>query len=114
MNQEIPRPLTAYEHVAQLTRDMLAAAREQDWDRLIALENACKSAFSELVDAPSATVLPAEAVRHKAALIRQILADDAAIRDIVQPWVAELGQWLGNANRAGKLRDAYATGHQST
>ena len=102
---------SVYERVAELTRKMLEAARQQHWEHLLELEEACKGAFAELVDTPIAGTMTAETARRKAVLIRQMLADDAAIRELVQPWVAELGQWLGSASRAGRLRDAYAPGH---
>lgn len=101
----------AYEHIAQLTADMLAAARNAQWDHLVELETQCKNAFAVLAGMPDRITFTPELVQRKAALIRQVLADDAEIRKLVEPWVAELGQWLGDAHRGHRLRDAYLTGH---
>ena len=99
-----------YERIAGLTAAMLEAGRAAQWDLLLQLEEECREVFSGLT---SDTVRPAstpDAQQSKAALIRQVLADDAEIRRLVEPWVAELGQWLGVNTRNHRLRDAYSSG----
>ncbi|MDP1673631.1 MAG: flagellar protein FliT [Burkholderiales bacterium] len=100
----------AYERIADLTAAMLEAARAAQWDRLLQLEDECREVFSGLttvLDSPSSAP---GAQRRKAALIQQVLADDAEIRKLVEPWVAELGQWLGVNTRNHRLRDTYSAG----
>ena len=100
----------AYEQIAQLTSAMLAAARDARWEHVVELEAQCKSAFEALAGLPA--VAPAsEFVQRKAVLIRRVLADDAEIRRLIEPRIAELGQWLGSARSSHRLRDAYLTGH---
>lgn len=108
MTRAAPPSCTGYERIARLTGEMLAAARHQQWDQLIELEHACKNAFTDLVEVSGAAQATPEVAQRKAALIRQVLADDAEIRSLVEPWIAELGQWLGPANHSQRLRDAYA------
>lgn len=107
MSRAAASSCAVYERIARLTGEMLAAARRQQWEELIALERACKDAFAELAKVPDITAPPPEVTQRKIALIRQVLADDAEIRSLVEPWVAELGQWLGTANRSQQLRSAY-------
>lgn len=97
----------AYERIAGITAAMLAAARASQWDALLELENECRAAFAQLSNAGPAS--PDDAQR-KALLIRQVLADDAEIRHLVEPWLAELGQWLGVNSRSHRLHSAYSAG----
>lgn len=110
MTQATTPSCDTYERIAQLTSEMLAAARRQQWEQLIELEHTCRNAFAALVDAPDAIPATPETLQRKAALIRQVIADDAEIRNLVEPWATELGQWLGTASRSQKLQDTYA-GH---
>lgn len=110
MTQAAIPSCATYERIAQLTGEMLAAARRQQWERLIELEHVCRNAFAGLVDAPDAAPATPGATQRKEALIRQVIADDAEIRNLVEPWVAELGQWLGTASRSQRLQDTYS-GH---
>ncbi len=110
MTQAAIPSCAAYERIAQLTSEMLAAARCQQWEQLIELEHVCRNAFAGLVDASDAAPATPEVTQRKAALIRQVIANDAEIRSLVEPWIAELGQWLGTADRSQRLHDAY-NGH---
>jgi flagellar protein FliT len=51
--------------------------------------------------------LPQSVRTLKAKLIRKVLADDAAIRDITQPWLMRLGDMLGANRRERDLLNAY-------
>lgn len=110
MTQAAAPSCAAYERIAQLTGEMLAAAQHQQWEQLIELEHACKNAFAGLTSAPDAAPTTPATAQRKAELIRQVLANDARIRSLVEPWIAELGQWLGTADRSQRLHDAY-NGH---
>ncbi|MBX3664131.1 MAG: flagellar protein FliT [Burkholderiales bacterium] len=110
MTPEATDPCTAYERIASLTAAMLEAARAAHWDRLLQLENECREVFSGLTAAQGNAPPTPDEQRRKAALIQQVLADDAEIRKLVEPWVAELGQWLGVNTRNHRLRDTYSTG----
>jgi len=101
---------TVYERIAGLTAAMLEAARAAQWERLLQLEDECREVFSGLTAVPGSPPPTPEVQRRKAALIRQVLADDAEIRKLVEPWVAELGQWLGVNTRNHRLRDTYSAG----
>lgn len=99
--------LGEYEQIAALTRRMLEAARRSEWDALIALERDCGQHFARLLD--GSIVPPEDDVwrGRKAALIRGILDDDAEIRLLVDPWLAQLSQLIGTTRQQNRLQNAY-------
>jgi len=86
--------LAAYAELARLSAAMLDAARRGDWDEVASHEAECARRTEHLRQLASpGTESLAEAEReHCIALIQQVLADDAAIRDLAQPWMKELEQ----------------------
>lgn len=108
-NQEI---LAIYESVADITDQMLAAARTGDWEKLVALESRCSSQVAVLRqnDAPRQT-LPPDVRQRKASIIRKILEDDRQIRDITTPWMAQLSAMIASTGTERKLHKAYGAGH---
>ena len=102
--------LMVYAGIADLTRQMLAAARSGDWDTLIALEKACSAHFARLAADDDGTPRDADYQRRKAELIRSVLDDDAQIRLLVEPWQARLSALIGDAGQQRRLRAAYASG----
>jgi flagellar protein FliT len=110
MNANVVHNCEAYERVAQLTAAMLTAARASRWEELIALEAECKAVFAAIVNAPADPDGSPALARRKAELIQQVLADDAEIRTLVEPWMAELSQWLGTRGRTQRLHHAYGAG----
>lgn len=79
--------LSMYENVAALTNNMVMAARASDWESLGRLEN--QTAAATAVVAAGATVAPLEgsARQRKIDLLKQILANDRAVRDVTEPWL---------------------------
>ncbi|VCU69929.1 flagellar biosynthesis protein FliT [Pigmentiphaga humi] len=87
-------PLQAlYLQLTDISRTMLAAARRGDWDALTEQESACAQLVGQLRHCPIETCPPAER-QACMGLIREILANDAATRDIAEPRMKELGQML--------------------
>jgi flagellar protein FliT len=80
--------LAMYEKVAGLTSQMLAAAQAGDMARLAQLETRCV-----IESAATATGVPAlEGVerKRKIELLKQIMANDRAIREVTEPWMARV------------------------
>ena len=100
----------AYEAILTITGQMLAAARNDDWDRLVALEQDCKRRVEELIANNSGQPLSSQFHQRKAEIIRKVLADDAEIRNITEPWMAQLQNLIGSAGRERKLYQAYSPG----
>jgi flagellar protein FliT len=80
--------LAMYEKVAGLTSQMVAAAQAADMARLSQLETRCV-----IESAATATGVPAlEGVdrKRKIELLKQIMANDRAIREVTEPWMARV------------------------
>ena len=105
MNEEMI--LTTYEHIAGLTRQMLAAARGGEWEALVALERDCSALFARLFSSDEDKPRSAEFQHRKARLIRAVLDDDAEIRLLVEPWLKQLSQLIGHSGRERRLSEAY-------
>ena len=105
-----PRIITNYETILAITGQMLDAARNDDWERLVALEKDCKKLVEELIAENYGLPLSSQLQRRKAEIIRKVLADDAEIRNITEPWMMQLQNLLGSAGRERKLSRAYVSG----
>jgi flagellar protein FliT len=104
--------ITLYETVAIITDQMLAAARAGDWDQLIALESRCSSHVSILQAEEPPVPLTGAVRNHKVNIIKKILADDREIRNITEPWMAQLAGLINSTGTERKLNQAYST-HQT-
>lgn len=109
MNSE--EVISLYESVAQITKQMLAAARQGNWDQLATLESDC-AGHVHLLQAGEAPIKLTSELRHrKVVVIKQILADDREIREITEPWMARLSNLISSNNTERKLSVAYGN-HQ--
>lgn len=101
------RLLDTYDRLSQTTGYMLRAAQTGDWERLVDLEKDCSGLIARLTALESEDPLPDALRIRKASLIRKVLADDAAIRDITEPWVKRLEATLGSNRHEQKLLNVY-------
>jgi flagellar protein FliT len=100
--------LHTYGLFAAKSGEMLDAATAGDWDRLIALEEDYRAFAVMLESVDDGTVrLEPEFTQRKAVLIRKVLADDAAIRQITKPWMNQLAACVANVRQESRLRQAY-------
>ncbi|WNC89921.1 flagellar protein FliT [Paraburkholderia sp. FT54] len=79
-----------YEAIAAISCRMLMAARRALWNDLLHLQEEYRDLVDGLRDAETGVKLDESERLRKYALIRQILADDAAIRDLANPRMANL------------------------
>jgi len=86
---------------------MLSAAQTGDWERLVSLEKDCSDLVAHLSRLENDDPLPEGLRVRKVAMIRKVLADDASIRDITEPWLARLGTMLGANRREQQLLRSY-------
>jgi len=110
MMMNSPQIIAAYETILAITGQMLEAARNGDWDSLVALEQDCKNQVEQLIAENGGQPLSSQFQQRKAEIIRKVLADDAEIRNITEPWMAQLQNILGNTTREQRLRQAYGPG----
>lgn len=103
--------LDIYEKVAHLTAEMRVAAESRDWEQLEKLESDCGSHVDMLRHHEAGTdanlALSAEHKQRKLHIIKQILADDRAIREITEPWMTELSKLMSSTSTARKLSQSY-------
>jgi flagellar protein FliT len=80
--------LSMYEQIAGLTAKMAVAAKAGDWNGLSRMESQCESQALAVE-----TGVPAQqgaARMRKIDLLKQIMANDRAIRDVTEPWMGQL------------------------
>jgi flagellar protein FliT len=80
--------LSMYENIAGLTTKMAVAANAGDWNGLARLESECASQ-SRAVETGVPALEGAPRLR-KIDLLKQIMANDRAIREVTEPWMAQL------------------------
>ncbi|HEU4852010.1 MAG TPA: flagellar protein FliT [Telluria sp.] len=80
--------LTMYERIAGITAQMAVAAQAGDWDRLALLEGEVSD--QSRVAAMGVTPLTGELRARKVALLKQIMANDRAVREVTEPWHARV------------------------
>ena len=103
--------ITVYSKVAEITQEMLLAARHEDWEKLVDLESRCAEQIETLKHNDDNETLSPSAREQKIDLIKKILSDDREIRDIVQPRLARLSAMISSAGNQRKLNHAYNTGN---
>lgn len=86
--------LQYYEAIERASTDMLEAARDGDWDKVVKLEGACMVLISRLKHAAKAASLDAESSRAKSRIMQRILVNDAEIRHLAEPWLQDLEDTL--------------------
>lgn len=96
-----------YEFLSGMTEKMRVAATLGEWDQLVELEQQCSQHVTLMKQQDLAPT--DESVRlQKVALIKKILADDAAIRDQTQPWMAQLQRNMQSSRSEQRVQQAYS------
>jgi flagellar protein FliT len=85
-----PELIKRYEAIAGLSRAMLRAAHEHDWDEVARLEARCRELIAQLKAASKTVRLSAAEQRRRIEILRTILAVDAEIRERAEPWLKQL------------------------
>jgi flagellar protein FliT len=99
--------ISIYEKVDQLTVNMLTAAQSGDWDLLGQLERDCSGQVSILKNNEIQSEMPIDLKTKKISIIKNILANDKAIREITEPWMQELSNLMKNSHTTRKLSQSY-------
>lgn len=104
-SQEI---IATYEAVLALTRQMLEAARKNEWDDLATLEVKRFNLIERLMASDMNDLSDGQLNSKKAELIQNILAGDTETRTLAQAWMVELREILDSLGAEKKLKDAYS------
>lgn len=106
----MPSQIEIYEQMRALSGLMVEAARANDWDRLIDLENNVATLRNRLIAEEGGGQLAPDEVEQKRHLIRTILQDDAEVRRHTEPWMEHVRQFLGGEARKQRIDRAYGAG----
>jgi flagellar protein FliT len=102
-----PQLLSYYEAIERASADMLSAARDGKWDEVLKLEGACVLLISQLKNAAqkpedggtAAAGSDPDAAKLKSRIMQRILVNDAEIRHLAEPWLAELDEAIAGQNQ---------------
>lgn len=84
-----------YLAIEKCSVQMLAAARSNDWDGVAQHESACTLLISQLRENAKEQALSKEQRKEKACIMQRILRNDAQLRAVAEPWVAQLDHMQG-------------------
>ena len=104
MNQVIEN----YEFLSSVMGQMRVAATQGEWDHLVALEKQCSQQVESMKVRDAATPIDENTRLRKVALIKKILADDAEIRNLTEPWMARLQHLMQSTGQERRLQQAYS------
>lgn len=98
--------LSVYRKIAEISGVMLDCARRGDWDALVAAEQRCRAQIDQLRALGEREMQRTE-LEEKHRIIRKLLADDAEIRDLTQPWMKRLQTVLASTGNERRLDASY-------
>ena len=99
--------ISLYESVADLTDQMLVAARQEDWVLLSKLEADCAHVVNALKTMEASVKLTEDRRERKIKILKKILADDKDIRNLTDPGLKKLSALIQNTSTERKLASAY-------
>lgn len=99
--------LTHYESLSGLTGQMRVAALSGEWDTLIGLEHQCSDHVAQMKAQTANAPLDETARQRKIQLIKKILADDAAIRNMTESWMGQLQRIMQSNRQEQRLNQSY-------
>jgi flagellar protein FliT len=99
--------LDCYESIAATSGVMLEAARCSDWDRLVAAERECAALVARLRAIDPRSELSERERERKRALVHTVLANDAEIRRLTEPWVEQLERLLAGEATLRRVQRSY-------
>jgi len=97
-----------YASIAASSGRMLAAARSGDWDELVSAEHECAGRVAALEELGHIAPKDEYERETRIGLLRTILANDAEIRSLTEPWMQKLEGMLGSMGRDRRVRQAYS------
>ncbi len=77
-----------YRALEAASLSMLESAKADDWDGVVRLEGTCAVLIEQLRFVSTTQELPAEQRAEKSGIMRRILANDAQIRYLAEPWMS--------------------------
>jgi flagellar protein FliT len=79
-----------YKSIEESSRQMLEAAKAQDWEQVVKCEGVCAVLIEQLRATGRAEQLLPEQRMEKNKIMQRILSNDAQIRYLAEPWLDRL------------------------
>ncbi len=86
---------------------MISAAEKGDWDRVASMESSFKPIIDQIRSTSAEERLSDDERRQKIQVIKQILRDDARLRELANPWMAQLQDVLQQTRKGRDALQAY-------
>ncbi|WPB57774.1 flagellar protein FliT [Xylophilus sp. GOD-11R] len=83
-----------YKAIEDSSRKMLDAAKAKDWEEVVRYEGACAVLIEQLHFRAQTEDLPPEHRTEKIKIMQRILRNDAEIRCLAEPWLAQFDQLM--------------------
>lgn len=93
--------IAQYQSLSGLLATMVSLAEKGDWDQVAGMERSCKPIIEQIRNAAAEERLTEDQRREKIQVIKQILRDDARLRELANPWMAKLQEAL-QQSRTGR------------
>ncbi|MEO8134351.1 MAG: flagellar protein FliT [Betaproteobacteria bacterium] len=96
--------LACYESLQRISLCMLEAARDSDWQALGLGEHACERLFESIAALGHPhTILDEDGRRQRMQILSTVLAIDARIRNLINPWLRDVERYVGLPRTAQPL-----------
>jgi flagellar protein FliT len=82
--------IAQYESLSGLLTTMISAAEKGEWDQVAGMESNFKPIIDQIRSTSIEERLSDDERRQKIQVIKQILRDDARLRELANPWMAQL------------------------
>ena len=89
-----------YRAIEDTSAKMLEAARDKDWEGVVRYEGACAVLIEQLRFKSQEQQLLPEQRREKARIMQRILRNDAQIRTLAEPWLAQVVHMFDGQSQA--------------
>jgi flagellar protein FliT len=96
--------------MADASGRMLSAARVEAWDQVCEIEKECAALVAALSTMGDLAPTDPTLREQKLDLMRRVLADDAEIRHLSQPWLKKLDAMMRSPATTARLKRAYGAG----
>ncbi len=83
-----------YKAIEDSSRKMLAAAKASDWEGVVRYEGACAVLIEQLRFKSQDEQLLPEHRKEKVRIMQRILQNDAQIRCLTEPWLAQFDRLM--------------------
>jgi flagellar protein FliT len=92
--------LDYYKAIESASQKMLEAAQTENWDQVVRLESTCAVLIAQLRNKSRTRHLAPDERREKVRIMQRILRTDAEIRNLAEPWLADLSQMFDRQSPA--------------